>query len=246
MSENPRRIAVFSDIHANYHALKAVLAEIDELSVDRFYCCGDIIGYGAFPNECVDLLREKGCPIVAGNHDHASLLKTDINYFNEAAKSAVMWTREVLTEENIEFVDSLPMIYEDGDFTFVHSSPKNPSEWNYILTMGDARINFQFFKTRFCFIGHSHQPFIIENENDKLFCPSKPDIVLSDTKRYLVNVGSVGQPRDRNPSASFVLCDLNENILEIRRVDYDLKSAQEAIIKSGLPKELAERLSLGW
>lgn len=247
MSENtPRRIAVFSDIHGNFHALQAIINEIDSLNVDRYYCCGDIVGYGAFPNECINLLRERGCPVVAGNHDHAALLKTDISYFNEVAKTAVLWTKEVLTPDNIEFLDNLPMTYENGDFFFVHASPKNPLEWNYILTMGDARMNYQFFNTKFCFIGHSHQPFIIENENNNLFCPSKPEIVLTDSKRYLINVGSVGQPRDRNPMSAFILCDLDKKTLEIRRVSYNLKAAQDAIISTGLPRELAERLAHGW
>lgn len=245
MNESPRRIAIFSDIHGNLHALKAILEEVEKLKVDRYYCCGDIVGYGANPNECVEILREKGCPVVAGNHDHAVLLKTDMSYFNEVAKAAVLWTKDVLKKENEEFIDSLPMTYEDGDFFFVHASPKNPEEWNYILTMGDARLTFQFFNKRFCFIGHSHQPFVIENENNSLYCPSKLDIVLADSKRYLVNVGSVGQPRDRNPLASYVYCDLDEKVLKVNRIEYDLKGAQKAIINAGLPKELAERLNHG-
>jgi len=246
MNNGPRRIVVFSDIHANLQALKAVLKDIDDLKVDREYCCGDLVGYGAHPNECIELVRERDCPIVAGNHDHAALLKTDISYFNDVAKTAVLWTKEVLTPENTEFLDSLPMTYQEGDFFFVHSSPKNPEEWNYILTMGDARMNFNFFKERFCFIGHSHQPFIIENEEGNLSCPDKPEIPLFDKRRYLINVGSVGQPRDRNPLASYAFCDLNENILQIRRVEYDLQSAQDAIISAGLPQELSERLGHGW
>lgn len=236
---------MFSDIHSNFHALKAVLDEIETLNVDRYYCCGDVVGYGAFPNECMNLLRELDCPIVAGNHDLAVLQKTDISYFNDIAKAAIGWTQSVLTAENLEFLEGLPMTYEEGDFFFVHASPKNPPDWNYIQTFGDARINFQFFNQKICFIGHSHQPFIIEFENNNIVCASKPEIEIADEKRYLVNVGSVGQPRDRNPLPSYVFCDLDEHILKINRIEYDMKSAQESIINAGLPIDLAERLNYG-
>ncbi|MDK2973001.1 MAG: hypothetical protein PWP23_2756 [Candidatus Sumerlaeota bacterium] len=242
-----RRIAIFSDIHGNYHALDAVLKAIDDEKVDMIVCCGDVVGYGARPNECVNAIRDRKIPVIAGNHDHACLLLTDISNFNEIAKAAVIWTKDVLSEENVAFLRQMPLTIRDtaNDVFFVHASPKDPGEWNYILTMGEARTNFNYFNERICFIGHSHQPFIIENENGNLMCPSRPEIDLKDNRRYLVNVGSVGQPRDHNPDACFVILDLEKQKLEIKRLKYNLAGAQQAIIDAGLPRELAERLAHG-
>lgn len=242
-----RRVAVFSDIHGNYHAMQAVLETVDDEDVDLVVCCGDVVGYGARPNECVDELRKRNIPVIAGNHDHACLLLTDISNFNDIAKAAVIWTKEVLREDNVAFLRQMPLTITDqaNNIFFVHASPKDPGEWNYILTMGEARTNFNYFKEQVCFIGHSHQPFIIENENGNLACPSRPEIELRENHRYLINVGSVGQPRDHNPDACFVICDLEEKRLEIRRIPYDLPGAQRAILEAGLPRELAERLAHG-
>src|SRR5690606_2504829 len=163
------------------------------------------------------------------------------------AKAAVIWTKEVLTDENVAFLRQMPLTLRDtaNDILYVHASPKEPGEWNYILTMGEARTNFNYFTERFCFIGHSHQPFIIENENGNLICPSRPDVALKESRRYLVNVGSVGQPRDHNRDACFVILDLENQSLDIRRIEYDLAGAQKAIADAGLPRELAERLAHG-
>ena len=242
-----RRIAIFSDIHGNYHALEAVLEALEDEEVDLMVCCGDIVGYGARPNECVDKVRELELPVIAGNHDHACLLLTDISNFNEIAKAAVIWTKQVLTESNVSFLRQMPLTIKDekNKICYVHASPKDPGEWNYILTMGEARTNFNYFTEQICFIGHSHQPFIIENENGNLACPSKPEIEIRDNRRYLINVGSVGQPRDHNPDACFVIYDVEHRRLEIKRLEYDIEGAQRAILEAGLPRELAERLAHG-
>lgn len=242
-----RKIAVISDIHGNFHALQAVLEEVDKEGADLVVCCGDVVGYGARPNECCQAVRDRGMPTIAGNHDHASLLLTDISNFNEIAKAAVLWTRDVLDEDNAAWLRQLPLTLTDkaNNVYFVHASPKDPGEWNYILTMGEARTNFNYFTESICFIGHSHQPFIIENDNGNLACPSKPEIELREGRRYLVNVGSVGQPRDHNPDPCFVICDLENRRMRIRRTKYDLAGAQQAIRDAGLPRELAERLAHG-
>ena len=241
-----RRVGIFSDIHSNLHAMQAVLKALDGENVDHLFCCGDVVGYGAFPNECCDLLRQRNCPVIAGNHDHAVLDLTDISYFNEVAKHAVLWTRSILTSENGAFLHSLPLTLKVDNMFFAHSSPDNPSEWNYILTMGEARINFGYFSEQFCFIGHSHQPFIITNYRDDLSCPETPEIDILENRRYLINVGSVGQPRDRNPNACYIILDLETGKVQIKRIPYDIKAAQDAIIAQGLSRELAERLSYGW
>jgi diadenosine tetraphosphatase ApaH/serine/threonine PP2A family protein phosphatase len=214
--------------------------------VDRFYCCGDIVGYGGNPNECVDLIRAKNCPVVAGNHDYAALGLTDTSYFNEIAKRAIRWTGEILTPENADFIRALPLTIAEDDFLIVHSSPREPEAWNYILTLGDARTNFEYFTQPICFVGHSHQPFIIESAGDKLYCPSQPYVPVVEGHRYLINVGSVGQPRDGNPDAAYAIYDRHERRIEIKRAEYDLTAAQDAIRARGLPSQLADRLNHGW
>jgi len=242
-----QRIGIFSDIHANLQALRATLETLEQVEkVDRLYCCGDIVGYGGNPNECVEIIRSLKCPTVAGNHDHAALGLTDTSYFNEVARRAISWTGEVLTPENAEFLRSLPMKIETDEFLIVHASPKDPEEWNYILTLGDARVNFEFFDQQICFIGHSHQPFIIEMAEGNLTCQAQPFVSIVEGHRYLINVGSVGQPRDGNPDASYAVYDREAKRIEIKRVRYDLAAAQEAILGSGLPVQLADRLNHGW
>lgn len=247
ITKKAKRIAIFSDIHANFHAFEAVLAAIEKENADLLICCGDIVGYGGKPNECVDEIRRRNIPVIAGNHDHAALMLTDISNFNDIAKAAVIWTRDVLTEENVQFLRQMPLTISDSanNVFYVHASPRDPGQWNYILTMGEARTNFNYFTQQICFIGHSHQPFIIENDNGMLVCPTKPEVTIMAGRRYLVNVGSVGQPRDHNWRACYVIWDTESNKLEIKRTDYDLPAAQQAIQQAGLPRELAERLAHG-
>jgi len=247
-NEGPiRKIGVFSDIHGNLQALEAVLRilENDE-KIDRQYCCGDIVGYGGNPNECVELIRTRSYPTVAGNHDHAALGLTDTSYFNEIAKTAIRWTGNVLAPENRRWLESLPMTFAEDEILIVHASPKEPEMWNYILTLGDARLNFQYFDQQICFVGHSHQPFIIEFADGNLNCPTHPWIDVVEGHRYLINVGSVGQPRDGNPDASYAIYDRDARRIEIKRAVYDLSGAQEAIKVQGLPMQLADRLNHGW
>jgi predicted phosphodiesterase len=244
-SLQPRRVGIFSDIHGNLQALEAVLAQLDKSDVDFIICCGDVVGYGANPNECSDLLRQRQIPTLAGNHDYAALSLIDITYFNEVAKRAITWTREKITKENMDYLRELPMVITVADMFFVHATPRNPESWNYVLTIGDARQAFQHFDQRVCFIGHSHTPFIVENDNDSLSCPENPLVELREGCRYLVNVGSVGQPRDRNPDACYAIYDREKGAIEICRCEYDLGGAQEAIRGEGLPNELAERLAYG-
>ncbi len=242
---SPKRVGIFSDIHGNLQALHKVLEQLDSRDVDFVVCCGDVVGYGGNPNECIEVLRERQIPTIAGNHDHAALSIIDITYFNEVAKRAITWTRTQLTPENETFLRELPMSIEVADMLFVHSSPRSPESWNYVITMGDARQGFQYFEQRVCFIGHSHTPFIVENSNNNLACPDTPSISLKQDCRYLVNVGSVGQPRDRNPDACYAIYDREAAKIEICRVEYDLASAQDEIRTQGLPVELAERLAYG-
>lgn len=240
-----KRIGIFSDIHGNAHALRRVLEELEKCDVDFLLCCGDVVGYGADPNECVEILRERKIPTIAGNHDFAALNLVDVNYFNDIAREAILWTRQELTQDNLDWLKELPLSIEMDGMLFVHASPQQPENWNYIITMGQARAGFQHFTQSICFIGHSHTPFIVENNNGELHCPETPLVQCRNNCRYLVNVGSVGQPRDRNPEACYAVYDLESRTIEIRRTSYDMTGAQESILSRGLPPELAERLAYG-
>lgn len=246
-TEEPTRIAVFSDIHGNLHALEATLAAIDELGIRTLVCCGDVVGYGAYPNECIELLRFRRIPTLAGNHDHAALELTDVQFFNEIAREAVHWTRQRLSRDNTAWLRQRPYTLAMGEnFYFAHASPHQPEAWGYVLTFGDARQAFAAYTERICCIGHSHQPALVQQCGEELACPEGQITALQPGCRYLVNVGSVGQPRDRNPLASFVTIDLEDQRIEFHRVEYDVGAAQAAIRGMGLPEELAERIAFGW
>ena len=241
-------IAVFSDVHGNRHALEAALAAIDDLKVDRMICLGDVVGYGAFPNECIEILRERNIPTLAGNHDHAAIDRTDVRYFNEIARAAVEWTRSELSPDNRLWLAERPFTEVWGDFYFVHATPVEPEAWGYVLTYGDARIALESFGQKFGFIGHSHQPAVVEVEDEELRCAEDLTLPLplSVGVRYLVNVGSVGQPRDRTPESCFVTVDADHKELRFHRVPYDVAAAQAAIRAAGLPEELALRIEYGF
>lgn len=244
--EAPRKLAVFSDIHGNLHALDKALEKIDELKVDAIVCCGDVVGYGAFPNECIQRLRERDIPTLAGNHDHAALGLTDTRFFNEIARRAVDWTQERLSVENAQWLRERPFTLTiDNTFLFAHASPITPGDWGYVLTFGEARTCFNEFTQKFCLIGHSHQPAVVEKNGEEMLSPQSNQVPIQDGCRYLINVGSVGQPRDRNPFGCFVTIDLDSKTLEFHRFAYDIELAQKAIRDEGLPDELAHRLAFG-
>jgi len=241
------RIAVLSDVHSNLEALRAVLLSCGSEQIDEYICLGDIVGYAANPNECLKLIRELNpLTTIAGNHDWASVGKTDINYFSPIAKEAILWTQKELTEENKNFLQNLPLTKEFDDFIIVHGSLYAPQEWHYIFTLQDAKRNFGHQNKRICFIAHSHQPFIISQDKSGNCEGIKgTKVSLRDDYKYLINIGSVGQPRDGNPKASYCFYDRDKNEIEIKRISYEIKKAQDKIIAAGLPQELAWRLSLG-
>ena len=246
-SPTPHIVGVISDIHANLPALEATLQALDDRGVEAVYCCGDVVGYGPHPNECCELLRQRAIPTVAGNHDHAALGLTSHAYFNDMARQAIEWTRKVLTAENEAFLRSLPMIRTVGDeICLVHASPDAPADWNYVLTMGDARTNFAAFSQKVCFIGHSHQPFVVKILNDALVCPDSRTVSLEPEARAIVNVGSVGQPRDQNSQACCVLYDRVGGEVRFLRCNYDILTTQAALLENDLPYELGMRLNHGW
>lgn len=240
------RYGLISDIHGNLEALEAVLKEIDKFSVDEVLCLGDIIGYGPDPDRCVELVRKRAKTVLAGNHDHAPIGLVDVSYFNAYAKRAVEWTAAKISLETREFLESCPLTQKFDDFTIVHSTPSNPAAWEYILSIDDAIENFPFFDTRACFIGHSHVPVIIsKSDEDKIQVKRATVMTLEEKFKYIINIGSVGQPRDLDARAAFAVYDTGAHKYELHRINYDIGKVQRKILERGLPQFLAERLALG-
>ena len=238
------RYAIFGDIHGNTEALNAVFADIAHARVDRYLCLGDVVGYGAEPEKCIAELRSRGIETVLGNHDSAAVGDTPLDYFNEYAKEAIAWTAERLTEDDKGYLKRLPVIGGDEGFAIVHSSLANPKEWGYIIDLMSARRCFELLTGHLCFIGHSHVPVIFQ-ERGSISCYRARDMAMEKDARYIVNVGSVGQPRDGDHRASYGIYDAAKMRFEIRRVPYDVRKAQDKIISAGLPRFLAFRLGVG-
>jgi predicted phosphodiesterase len=241
------RILVISDIHANLTALEAVLADAGDF--DTVWCLGDLVGYGPDPNECI--ARVRGLPdlvCLLGNHDAAALGQIDVEGFNAEARLSVFWMQQQLSQESLAFLKQLPEILVINQATLVHGSPRNPV-WEYILDPRTALKNFDHFRTDFCFVGHTHLPIIYQlDENQSEINLIMPDLgyPFKMTPRMILNPGSVGQPRDRNPQAAYAIFDPEKPIWESRRVTYDISSVQERILQAGLPMRHALRLTEGW
>jgi diadenosine tetraphosphatase ApaH/serine/threonine PP2A family protein phosphatase len=240
------KVALLSDIHGNLEAFQAVSESLAALRADEIIFLGDIVGYGANPNECITMLRNLTECCIAGNHDFAAVNKTDVKYFNTHAREAVAWTKKVLTEENTRFLSSLPLFGARHGFVYVHSTPMHPQLWDYIFLLSEASVSFNSFKEPLCFVGHSHYPTIfIQEESGALSEAESAAINLRDDCRYIINIGSVGQPRDGSPLASFGLYDTETKKYRLVRVEYDVATAQQKILDAGLPPFLAARLALG-
>lgn len=240
------RWTILSDVHANLEAFEAVLEDLEKEEPIKKVFLGDIVGYGANPNECLDLLRNKADLCVQGNHDAGAIGLTDLNDFNKDAKTAILWTSKMIQPEHKAFLESLPIIGAKEDFTFCHATPYKPETWYYIINFRDAIKSFHSFKTPFCFVGHSHAPSIIErNEEGKVTQIMSMDFTLNSSSQYIINVGSIGQPRDRNPQAAYGIYDSETKAFKLKRVPYLIDRASEKIQNAGLPKSLAVRLYFG-
>lgn len=239
------RWGVLSDIHANYEALKAVLNALVKEGIDRYLCLGDIVGYAADPGKCIAETKRLNPVTIAGNHDWASVNLFDITYFNAHAQAAILWTRQNLSYEDKEFLKNLELIYQEQDLTLVHGSLHNPEKFEYILDIPSAARTFALCKTKICFIGHSHTPVIFVKEGQNYTFTFQEKLKLQTAQSYIVNAGSIGQPRDGDPQASYVVYDSENKELQIKRVAYDVRKAQDKIIKAGLPRILADRLAIG-
>jgi len=237
--------AIFSDVHSNLEALHAVLKEINKESVSALFFLGDAVGYGSDPNTCTELIRSVSKVFIAGNHDRGAVGLSDISFFNPYAMIAIDWTKNVLTEENRDFLKTVPLTCEvEGENIFlVHSSPKDPERWRYLEGKESAVKNFPYFQQTCCFVGHSHIPFIAEQSNNGKTVLYYTSAEIREDCRYIINTGSVGQPRDGNPDASFVI--FSNNVIKIKRVPYDILLAQKKMNDAGLPKYLINRLAKG-
>ena len=239
------RLAIVSDVHGNLEALDAVLADLEGQRIDESVCLGDFVGYGASPNECIERLRPRIVCAVAGNHDLAACGRLQLRYVNSDAASAARWTDAALTAENRAYLEALPYVERRAGALLVHSSPASPEDWNYVLSPYDAEYELSAFEEAVCFIGHSHYPGSYEAEEGRVRYTREPEISMRDGCRYLVNVGSVGQPRDGDPNAAYLVYDVAARTLVHRRVPYDVAAAGARIRQAGLPPFLADRLQWG-
>lgn len=237
--------AILSDIHGNLDALEAVLRDVDAQKVDDMVCLGDFVGYGASPNECIDRLLPLIEVAVAGNHDLAACGRIKLGYFNPDAAKAARWTTEMLTDEHLEYLRDLPFSVHWKGIRLVHASPQDPEEWHYVFSPADAVYEMEACEEPVCFIGHSHYPGTFTLTGDQVVYTRDERIPYDPKSRYLINVGSVGQPRDGDPRAAWLLFDDERMVFEHRRVNYDIPAAMQRIRDAGLPPYLADRLQWG-
>ncbi len=242
------RYAIIGDIHANLAAFTAVLDDIEHLGgVERVWCLGDVVGYGPDPHECIELLRQTNHVCVAGNHDWAAIGKIDTAEFNPDAAAACHWTAQQLDSADVEYLGNLPLVIQEGDFTLVHGSPREPI-WEYLISTSLAKENFAYFKSQFCLVGHSHVPLVFCYDEDGA-CSSRQFLtsvrLALGRNRLIINPGGVGQPRDGDPRASYVIYDSETRLVSLYRVPYDIGTTQDKMVEHGLPIRLVTRLSYG-
>jgi predicted phosphodiesterase len=238
------RYAIFSDIHSNLEALQAVLRDASDQKCTHYVCLGDIVGYNADPHECVERVRAMDCPVVKGNHDEAASLAESSRDFNELAESAIRWTRDHLTAEDKGWLRDLRLQRQVRDFTIVHATLDTPAQWAYVFNNLDAAASFTYQHTPVCFFGHTHVPMaFIRDEGVQRV--KIDQLHIEKGKKYFINTGSVGQPRDTDWRAAYCVFDVENDVVELRRVRYPLDTAQKKILDAGLPPLLAERLALG-
>lgn len=242
-----RVFAILGDIHANIDALETVLADAREQGVTDFVSVGDVVGYNAAPAECIRIVRDElKCPVVRGNHDHyVSYVEESLADFHPMAAAVVEWTRNQLTAADIAWLRNLPLQKPVMGFTIVHSTLDMPDRWGYVFDNFQAESNFVYQRTQVCFHGHTHVPIIYEKRSNGVAHYEPTDFKVELGQRLFINVGSVGQPRDGDPRASYVIYDASSHIVRFRRLEYDIAAAQARIRAAGLPERLALRLESG-
>jgi predicted phosphodiesterase len=239
------KYAVVADIHANLEALEAVLADLKEQKCTHFVCLGDVVGYGPNPRECLKIIRDLDCPTVLGNHDEYCARDIPLKGFNPMAADGIRWTREQLNDDEKAWLSALKYKRMVESFTIVHATLDLPEKWAYVFDKLSAAASFNYQSTPVCFNGHTHVPLAFIRSPTGIHGGLYSRIKIEIGRKYFVNAGSVGQPRDRNPKAAYVIFDLLNNLIELRRIDYDIAATQKKIRAAGLPESLAERLALG-
>jgi diadenosine tetraphosphatase ApaH/serine/threonine PP2A family protein phosphatase len=241
------RYAILGDIHSNLAAFTAVLKDLEKRGgFDKIWCLGDVVGYGPEPHECIELLKQFNHLCVAGNHDWAALGNIDTNDFNEDAALANKWTTSHLIASDKDYIKSLELTVVEDDFTLVHGSPREPI-WEYLLSTKTVQDNLEFFETRVCLVGHSHIPLVFDIFADKAELQELGDeiSITREKHRLILNPGSLGQPRDRDPRASYAVYDSESKTIFHHRVEYDIKTTQRKMAELGLPEFLIQRLDNG-
>ena len=236
--------AILGDIHSNLDALNVVLDDCRAQGVTDFLCTGDVVGYNACPRECLAIVRELGCPVVMGNHDYYVASEQNLLDFNPAAAAVVEWTRRQLGEEELAYLRGLPFVTTRMGVALVHATMDSPESFGYVFDHLQAEANFVHQLTPLCFHGHTHCPMIYEKQVSAVYRIDAQDFKLSGRK-YFINVGSVGQPRDGDPRASYALYNPKSRMVSFRRLAYDVEAAQGRIWAAGLPGRLADRLAIG-
>jgi len=238
------KFAIIADIHANLDAFQVVLEDCKKQQVTHYACLGDVVGYNANPKECLDIVRAMNMPCVKGNHDEYCSSEEHLEGFNPAAAEAVNWTRKQLTPDDTQWLRELKYTRMVTNFTIVHATLDGPQRWGYVFDKLAAAASFTYQNTSVCFFGHTHVPVAFMKDS-VVRGGTYSKFKLEQGKKYFVNVGAVGQPRDNNPKSAYVIYDTLEATIELRRLDYDIAAAQKKILAAGLPERLAERLAYG-
>lgn len=240
------RYGIFSDVHSNIEALDAVIEAYKKEGIDRYLCGGDVVGYATNIKECIEKVNSLAWVTVAGNHDWANVGLFSLDFFNEFAKEAILWTRRNLSDKGRQFLESLKLVYKNEDLTLVHGTLDDPQDFNYLTDGYIAEKTFNILETGICFVGHTHFPGVfIKDASNRLSYQECPNCKIEGKNKYIVNVGSVGQPRDSNPKAAYCIYDTDKKEVSINRVSYDYGATRKKILDCGLPKFLGDRLLTG-
>jgi len=239
------RIAIFGDIHSNLEGLQAVMEDAKAQNCGGFVCLGDIVGYNANPKECLDIVRKMECPVVKGNHDELAGMEIAPSNVSGLANEGIAYTRSQLTADDLQWLKELKFVRQVRDFTIVHATLDTPHKWGYVLNQLDAGASFSYQHTQICFFGHTHVPRAYVRDHQVKMHEGWQKIPIELGKKYFINIGSVGQPRDGNWRSAYVIYNIKEKYVELRRLEYDIALTQKKIIAAGLPPRLAARLAEG-
>jgi predicted phosphodiesterase len=238
------KYAIIADIHANLEAFQVVLEDIKAQNCTHVACLGDVVGYGPNPKDCLKIVRDMNIPVVKGNHDEMCSVDENMEGFNPHAAEAVLWTRQQLDEEEKKWLRELKYVRLVASFSIVHATLDMPQRWGYVFDKLAAAASFTYQNTSVCFFGHTHVPVAFIRDS-VVRGGTYSKFKVEPGRKYFVNVGSIGQPRDNNPKAAYVIYDMDEGSIELRRLDYDIPKTQQKILDAGLPPRLAERLAFG-